>query len=254
MADAYVTLRFYGPLNQCLRPDDRQRTLSKPLCHGATVKHVIEAAGVPHTEAALVLSDSVPVTLNHPLQGGERIAVYPKFHSLDVSALSSVQPALPEAPRFILDVHLGKLAGYLRMLGFDTLYSNNASDQELAEIAEKEGRILLTFDRGLLKRRQVTIGGLVFSRAAKTQLEEVMARFELWDKVQPLTRCMACNGLLEEVDKAEILDKLPARVAEDFDEFSQCRGCGRVYWEGSHFDRMQALIQTIRDTRDAPQP
>lgn len=244
-AELYVTLRFYGPLNQCLRPENRQKTLQKPLCQGATVKHAIESAGVPHTEAVIVLVDGLAVSLDHRLQGGERIAVYPKFESLDVSEFQSVQPELPEEPRFVLDVHLGKLAGYLRMLGFDTLYSNNATDEALAGIAEKEGLILLTFDRGLLKRRQVTIGGLVFSRTAKEQLQEVMERFELWDRIRPLTRCIVCNGLLDEVEKAQIIDWLPPRVAEDFEAFSQCRGCGRVYWEGSHFDRMQDFVQAM---------
>jgi len=244
-AELFVTLRFYGPLNQCLRPENRQKTLQKPLCQGATVKYAIESAGVPHTEAVIVLVDGLAVSLDHRLQGGERIAVYPKFVSLDVSELQSVQPELPKVPRFVLDVHLGKLAGYLRMLGFDTLYSNNATDEVLAGIAEKEERILLTFDRGLLKRRQVTIGGLVFSRTAKEQLQEVVERFELWDRIRPLTRCIVCNGLLGEVEKVQILDRLPPRVAEDFEAFSQCRGCGRVYWEGSHFDRMQDFVQAM---------
>jgi uncharacterized protein with PIN domain len=145
--------------------------------------------------------------------------------------------------RFVLDVHLGKLASYLRMAGFDSLYSNSASDAELADRSACERRILLTFDRELLKRKNVIYGYSVRSRDPEEQLSEVLNHFELLNILRPFSRCMKCNGVLEVVTKAEVYPLLPVKVREYPDEFTRCQGCGRIYWKGTHYERMNELIK-----------
>lgn len=157
--------------------------------------------------------------------------------------------------KFILDVHLGKLARRLRMLGFDTLYETDYDDPQIVEIALAEGRTILTRDRGLLQRRPVASGQvpgyLVQSEDAGAdgldeRVREVLTHFGLVDQIAPFRRCMACNGLIEPVAKAEIVDQLEPLTAAHYDEFYQCQRCGRLYWRGSHFDKMQASIDDLR--------
>ncbi len=152
--------------------------------------------------------------------------------------------------KFILDVHLGKLARRLRMLGFDALYENDYDDPQIVEIARAEGRTILTRDRGILQRRPVASGQvpgyLVESDDIDVRVREVLTHFDLVGEVAPFRRCMACNGLIEPVDKAEIVDQLEPLTAEHYDEFYRCQRCGRVYWRGSHFDKMQASIDKLR--------
>jgi uncharacterized protein with PIN domain len=147
--------------------------------------------------------------------------------------------------RFVLDTHLGKLAGYLRMMGFDTLYRNDYEDEKLAQIASEGGRILLTKDRGLLKRNEITHGYCLRSSDPKEELVEVMRRFDLYDVVSPFRRCIRCNHLLEDVEKEEILDELPRQVRECYAEFRRCTGCGQIYWRGSHIEKMERFLEEV---------
>ncbi|MCD4696611.1 MAG: Mut7-C RNAse domain-containing protein, partial [Bacteroidales bacterium] len=140
--------------------------------------------------------------------------------------------------KFILDVHLGKLARYLRMLGFDTLYENNYPDPQIIDIAKKEKRIILTRDVGILKNSAVTHGYWVRSQNPREQLREVITRFDLSVNIKPLFRCMECNGIIEKVDKKEIIDQLKPKTKKYFNEFFRCTQCKKVYWEGSHYKKM----------------
>lgn len=146
----------------------------------------------------------------------------------------------------MLDGHLDRLAAYLRLLGFEAFYERNLPDEVLARISNKERRILLTRDRGLLKRSQVTYGYLVRETEPRRQLAEVLDRFDLWGTARPFSRCLRCNGELAAA-KEEVADRLPPKVRERCREFSRCRGCGRVYWKGSHYDRLARLVQEIRN-------
>jgi uncharacterized protein with PIN domain len=142
-----------------------------------------------------------------------------------------------------VDVHLGRLAGYLRLCGFDTLYRNDWEDCALAETAVEQGRILLTRDRGLLKRAVITHGHLVRAMIPSAQLGEILDRFDLWDQVDPFGRCSVCNGPIVGVPKAEVLDRLPKRTARHFDEFWRCATCDRVYWQGAHYRSLCRLFR-----------
>lgn len=150
--------------------------------------------------------------------------MYPVFESLDISPVSRVRPEPLRRPRFVLDGHLGRLAAYLRLLGFDAFYERNLPDEVLARISSKERRILLTRDRGLLKRSQVTHGYLVRETEPRRQLAEVLDRFDLWRAARPFSRCLRCNGELVAAAKEEVADRLPPKVRGRCREFSRCRG------------------------------
>lgn len=242
-----ITIRFYGDLNYFLPPDQKYLTCQHCFDEQPSVKDVIESLGVPHTEIDLLLIDGESSDFSRKLQGGERVAVYPIFKSLDVSAVTQVRPEPLSEFRFTLDVHLGKLASYLRMVGFDSLYSNDASDDQLANESSSESRILLTFDRELLKRKKVVYGYMVRSRDPAQQLVEVLHRFDLVDRLHPFERCMRCNGILMTVPKEEVLSCLPENVRESLDEFYLCQGCGQVYWKGTHYERMEDFIRQVKE-------
>ena len=239
-----ATLRVYGELNDFLPPADRQTTLVVRFDRGATVKDVIEARGVPHTEIDLVLVNGESADFGRPLGDGDRVAAYPVFEALDVASVTRVRPEPLRVIRFVLDVHLGRLARYLRLAGFDTLYDREAGDERLAEVSMTERRVLLTRDQGLLKRRAVTHGYCVRSTVPSRQLAEVVSRFDLRRLVRPFSRCTACNGVLEAAAPSDVVDGVPERSREHFVEFLRCPACRRVYWRGSHFPRLQQILDT----------
>jgi len=237
-----VSIRFYGELNDFLTDDKKHVAFDHYFYGQRSVKDLIESLGVPHPEVDLILIDGESADFSRKLLGGERVSVYPLFNSLDVSDLTRVRPAPLSEFRFILDVHLGKLAAYLRMAGFDTLYTNDASDDKLAEISAAENRILLTFDRVLLKRSSVVYGYCVRSRDPAMQLVEVLKHFDLFGRIHPFERCMCCNTVLQTVPKEEVLNRLPDKVRDSLNEFQLCEGCGRIYWKGTHYRRMSDFL------------
>ncbi len=239
--------RFYGSLNDFLPPDRRQRTVHYYFSGRPAVKDSIEALGVPHPEIALIAVGGNPVGFDHRLSPGERIAVYPSFRGLKIAPAILLQPPpLPE-PAFILDVHLGKPARWLRMLGFDCLYRNDYEDREIVRIALREERIILTRDRGLLKNSLVRRGYWVRAEEPEEQVREVLERFDLEGKVRPFTRCLSCNGPLEDISRELVLDRLPPRTRREHRRFKICSGCGKIYWPGSHHRAMQARIARLTD-------
>ncbi len=238
-------LRFYAELNDFLAPEKRYRTLEVPFHVSPAVRDLIESAGVPHTEVDLVVVNGEPAPLGQIVRDGDRVAVYPVFESLDIAAITRVRPEPLREPRFVLDVHLGRLAAYLRMAGFDALYRNDAADAGLAEISAAEGRILLTRDVGLLKRAAVTRGYYVRETQAIRQLAEVVARFDLRRLLRPFSRCLACNSALEASSKQAAAGRAAPEIVARHDEFQECPGCGRIYWKGSHYDRMRRLLDQL---------
>jgi uncharacterized protein len=248
---ARAHIRFYAELNDHLAPHQRQRTLEKTFFVPGTVKDLIESFGVPHTEVELIVVNGQSVPFSHLIEDGDRIAVYPMFESFDIAPELKVRRQTLREPRFVLDVHLGRLAAHLRMLGFDAVYRNCLSDPELVEISCEQQRILLTRDRGLLKHSAVTHGYLLRQTDSRAQLAEIVNRFDLARSLRPFTRCMACNGMLAEVPKEQILSLVPPRAAASFVEFRQCTACGKVYWKGSHYRRMQ---QWVAEFQSALQP
>ncbi len=199
-----VVLRFYAELNDFLPRERRQAPFAHTFAGRRSVKDLIEALGVPHTEVDLILVKGVSVDFSYLPQDGDQISVYPVFEAVDISPLVRLRPRPLREPKFVLDAHLGKLASHLRLMGFDTLYQNDYADETLARVSETEKRLLLTKDRGLLKRRQVTHGYLVRGTDPELQLREVLSRFDLFDAVRPFTRCLNCNGSLVHRLKAAV--------------------------------------------------
>ncbi len=245
MAESSASFRFYAELNDHLPPRQQYRTVCKRFFVPATVKDMIESLGVPHTEVDLVLVNGESSDFSRLIRNGDRVAVYPVFESVDITPVLRVRPQPLRDPKFVLDVHLGRLAAYLRMLGFDTLYANRADDRELVRISAEEKRILLTRDRGVLKHSAVTHGYWLRETNSHRQAEEVVKRFDLARAIRPLTRCMVCNELLREVAKNEVRGRAPQETLEWCNDFRECAGCKRVYWEGSHSRRMRQWIDRL---------
>jgi uncharacterized protein with PIN domain len=239
-----LTFRFHAELNDLLPRDRRETEFEHTFRNPASIKDVIESLGIPHTEVDLILVDGTPVIFDHTTQDGESVDVYPVHSAPDLYPDRRLQRS-PSAFRFVLDTHLGRLAAYLRMLGFDSLYRNDFRDAELAQVSASEERILLTRDKGLLMRGQVVYGHFVRARLPHEQLLEILTRYELVDRQLPFSRCMHCNGVIEPVAKEEIVERLMPRTREHYEEFRRCRDCGRIYWKGSHYRRMKQLISHI---------
>ncbi len=243
MGHAYI--RFYSELKDFLSVSNQQISIRVEVAGHETVKHIVEMLGVPHTEVDLLLVNGKSVDFDYQIRVGEYISVYPMFESLDIRSISKVRQKPLRNPRFVVDVHLGKLASYLRLLGFDTLYRNDFLDEELAEISSAEIRILLTRDRGLLKRKVVTRGYLVREDNPREQIREIVRRFDLSQSAVPYSRCSRCNGILSSVSKKTIEKDLEPLTKEHYHHFKQCSDCHQIYWKGSHFNGMEKFIRSI---------
>jgi uncharacterized protein with PIN domain len=241
-----ITFRVRGDLDYFLPPEQKTSnvifSLGQEPDGKVSVKHAVESLGIPHTEIDLITANGQMVDFDYVLMAGDLIDLHawnPKPDQVNL------RPPLPRPVRFVLDIHLGRLAVYLRLLGFDTLYRNDYDDATLAELSHQEQRVLLTRDRGLLKRRLVDFGCCVRENKPKQQLISLLHRYRLGDEIEPWRRCLRCNELLEPVDKAEILEQLEPKTQRYFDDFQRCKGCGQIYWRGSHYDHMQTLIDQI---------
>lgn len=233
----FAHFTFHGDLAGLLSSAQSNSELRLEFAPHQTLKHLIESLRIPHTEIGLVLVNGQPAPLSQRLVEGDKVDVYP---------LEVQKQIAGETPMFLLDNHLGKLASHLRMLGFDALYRNDYQDEELAELADVTGRVLLTRDRGLLMRKQVTAGYCVRSLDPMQQLQAVIQRYHLLDFMRPFRRCLRCNGELEDVAKSELLDQLLPLTRLYYDDFRRCTLCGQVYWKGSHYQKMMHFIDSLR--------
>ena len=225
---------FQTELHCFLPRDKRNVTLALAFKGRQSLKHLIESLGVPHTEVGQVTANEQARSMDSFPHNGDRIEV------------RAAAPGCPLEARFLLDSHLGRLAAYLRMLGFDCLYRNDYDDAELAELVQREKRILLSRDRRLLMRKVVQYGYCLRSLEPPEQLTEVVRRFDLADKIRPFHRCLRCNGALQPVSKETVLDRLEPLTKIHYDEFSLCPACDQVYWKGSHVERMEKLIESVK--------
>jgi uncharacterized protein len=199
-----------------------------------SLKHLIESLGVPHVEVGEVRQAGQPILLSLCPQEGARLEVHPS------------PPGCPVEPRFLVDNHLGRLAAFLRMLGFDCLYQNDYQDDEMAALLADDPRILLSRDRRLLMRKVVQVGYCPRACEPHDQLCEVVRRFDLIDRIQPFHRCLRCNTPLVQVDKAAVLYRLEPLTRRYFDDFHLCPSCNQVYWKGSHYFKMEQLVAGLK--------
>lgn len=242
-----ATFRFYAELNDFLPQQRRKRAFDYEFNGNPGVKDAIEALGVPHVEVEVILANGSSVGFAYRLRDGDRIAVYPVFESLDVTPIVRLRPQPLRHSAFIADVHLRRLAHYLRLLGFDTLHRNDYADEEIVRIAAESGRIILTRDRMLLKNGAVARGYWVRSTDPIEQAQEVLRRFDLTGRVRLFSRCSVCNGEIVPVSKEKVRDRIPPRTALWLDEYFVCADCGKLYWRGTHFNRLQERMNDILD-------
>jgi uncharacterized protein with PIN domain len=226
---------FLGRLNDFLPGDQKESSILVEFRGRQSLKHLVEALGVPHPEIGQLQVNGREASLDTITQDGAQVEVHP------------IQNGCPIEPRFLLDNHLGRLAAYLRMLGFDCLYRNDYEDQGLAEILQQEERILLTRDRRLLMRKAVTHGYCPRSLDSLAQLTEVIQRFDLLKRITPFHRCLRCNHPLESVPREAVLDRLEPLTKLYFDEFHICPNCKQIYWKGSHYERMQEIVGKLSE-------
>jgi uncharacterized protein len=229
-----IYIQFHGKLNDFLPAERKNHTIRVDFSDKTALKHIVESLGIPHPEVGNVLVNSIPGELSYHIQNLDDIYIYP----LELNPDSPNQTA----PAFVLDNHLGKLTGYLRLLGFDAIYNSTWDDAELAQFASQQNRALLTRDRGLLKRKIITSGYCLRSELPQDQLEEVLDHFNLDKKIKPFSRCSRCNGKLEPVDKSVIFEHLQPLTRLYYEEFTICISCRQIYWKGSHYDKIEKFI------------
>lgn len=220
--------RFHGELTELPGVAFEMERVVAP---GQTVKACVEALGVPHPEIGALTVNGTDADLSHQITDADVVDVAPSSRA---------------AQRFVLDGHLGRLARYLRLVGMDVVHHQEVNDDEVTALAVDERRTVLTRDRELLMRKAVTSGYWVRNTDPALQLREVVQRFGLETALAPFTRCMACNGLLEDVEKDEVTHRLEPGTRRSYDEFRRCAGCGRVYWRGAHFDRLLDIVDAAR--------
>lgn len=246
---AQADFRFFAELNFFLPPNKREIGFAHFFEERGSIKDTIESLGIPHPEVAAIEVNGKSVDFAYIVQNGDKINVYPISTLPEIAPTISLQPEPLTVARFVLDIHLGKLANSLRLLGFDTLYRNDYDDKELAQISANEKRILLTRDQGLLMRSAVSYGYYVRATNPQRQIAEVLQRFDLFNSVTPFCRCLRCNGLLQPVEKSSISDQLPENVRLQVAEFHRCGECQQIYWRGSHYERMQQFINDLLEAK-----
>jgi len=256
-----VQIRFYEELNFFLKKEQYKRTIETGAAPGQTVKDLIESFRVPHVEVDLVIVNGESVDFSYQVRDGDRISVYPVFESIDISPVNHLRPEPLREPAFLSDVHLGTLSRRLRILGFYTEYQNHADDDFLAERAVKRGLILLTRDRQLLMRKIVQRGLYVKNTNPFEQVREIVSRLDLYGKMRPFSRCVSCNGLLRPLeldgttegasaDREKFEAQVPKGVRQWCTTYRVCTGCGKVYWKGSHLNRLNRMLEQLeRDRR-----
>jgi uncharacterized protein with PIN domain len=245
-----VTFRFYEELKDFLPKDKRSQPFAITLKGNPSVKDTIEALGIPHTEVDLILVNSQPVEFSYKLKDKDYVSVYPVFESLDISDITSLRNNGLRNPKFVLDTHLGRLARYLRLLGFDTIYSNDFEDNEIIKISLDDNRIILTRDKGILKNNSVTHGYYIRSQKPKEQINEVIIRFHLESLVRPFTVCSLCNGKIVSVSKDSVTEHLKSLTKKHYNRFYMCSECKKIYWEGSHYKRIKNFISGLNFNND----
>lgn len=241
-----VSLRFYAQLNDFLPIPRRGRRFTHALAARSSVKDAFEALGVPHPEVDLVLINGAAEEFSYRLQHGDDVSLYPAFRTIDISAVRR-SATNAGSIRFVVDVHLNKLASLLRLCGFDALVLQQ--DEHIADAAAREGRVVLTRDVALLKRGAVQRGRWVRHTDPEEQLVEVLDCFALVDQMNPFTRCLRCNTPIVSVATATVVEHVPVRIRAAFREFWRCPGCARIFWRGSHYERLSSLIERVRRHR-----
>jgi uncharacterized protein with PIN domain len=240
-----VRFRFYEELNNYLPEELHKRWFESSAEPGTTVGKMISSFGIPLDEVDLILVNQQSESFDYLLQEKDRISVYPIFETLDISSVTALRQKPLREPAFICDVHLGRLSKYLRMLGFDTLYSNQYTPEQLVVAANSEQRIILSRSKQLTKDKRVTRVYWIRSSEPLEQLKDLINKLDLSKLADPLTRCLNCNNGLTSVDKQDVIHQIEARTTKYYSEFFRCHICDQIYWKGSHYQHMKEFINQI---------
>jgi len=249
---ATATVRCYAELNDHLAPEVRFTSFTLPVGEDATVAGLLAGTCIPLSEVDLVLRNGEPAQFEDSIAPGDRLSVYPVFETFDISRTQRLRPRPLRTPAFVLDVHLGKLATYLRMFGFDASYAPSFTDDQLVKISLGERRVLLSKDRALLHDTRLERAWAVRADDPREQLLEVVRRFDLAGSAKPFTRCLRCNTILVPVAKDAVFDRIPPRVRERDDQFTICVECQGVFWKGTHYERMAAFVAYVLQESQNP--
>ncbi len=243
-----VSISFRGDLQDLLSPDKRNKILEVSFRGRRSIKDLIESFRIPHTEVDRVRVNTGLVDFSYILQDGDRVEVYSVLENHPYQGGKPLLAKPMAEPAFLCDVHLWKLTRRLRLMGFDVGFNDTWGDDQLADISRKEGKILLTRDRGLLMRKEVTRGLLIRSTSTEKQVEEVLERLNLRDKCRPFSRCLLCNGFLQKVEEGDeaiekIKQRIPPRVLSWCRQYHICLSCDHIYWQGSHYKKLLAMVK-----------
>ncbi|MBU0960857.1 MAG: Mut7-C ubiquitin/RNAse domain-containing protein [Proteobacteria bacterium] len=245
-----VTLHFHGWLTTLIHRVRRSNGLVTPALNRRTsIKDLIESFGVPHTEVGSIKINGQTVSFAHIIEEESAVEIFPSQPPVNVLNSCPLRPKPLDAIRFLVDANVGKLAGKLRMAGFDTLYDPQWHDPQLAEIAEKSQCILLSRDIQLLKWKKIEFGHFVRETLPIKQLAEVIHFYDLSHAIRPFSRCMRCNGILAPVQKLDILDQLEPLTRKYYHTFLRCSACRQIYWAGTHHEPMQKALNELRHYR-----
>jgi hypothetical protein len=243
-----VYIRFYEELNDFLPAEKRKLRVAYSFQGRVSVKDLIESLGVPHTEIDLILVNSSSMGFNYIVNDNDDISVYPVFESFDIKDIQHLRPQPLREPKFITDVQLGSLAKYMRMLGFDVIYKNCYRGNEIILLSIEESRTILTKDRELLKRNDISHGYWIRNKEVIEQVKEVNIRFHLNNLILPFSRCMKCNTPLNKTEKKDIIQRLEEKTKNLYDEFFICPSCNQIYWKGSHYQNMLKFVNAVKES------
>ncbi|MBS0299275.1 MAG: Mut7-C ubiquitin/RNAse domain-containing protein [Proteobacteria bacterium] len=248
---AQIGIRFYRTLNDFIAPALADTEIIHNFDRRTSVKDMIESFNVPHAEVERIVVNGAPASFNYIVQDGDRIEVFPVCEDFSARPAGQLRLPLSQPPQFVVDSNLGRLARYLRLLGFDCLYRNDYNDDTIARVASEQQRVVLTRDRSLLHRKIITYGYFVRADQPKIQTREVVKRFALYSLIKPLTRCTHCNGVLAETGKNQIESRLEPLTRKYYDKFLMCPDCSRIYWQGSHSTRIKQLLAELVDENNS---
>jgi len=241
--DNNIEIVFSEGLRELRRHGLKCDSIDYRLERRASIKDIVESLGIPHTEVGAVRVGNQTTDFGFIPEPGQQIRVSEIAPPFDVTRPSQLRPVPLPTVRFVVDVNVGRLAALLRLAGFDTAYENGLRDEEIAERAHQEKRIVLSKDRALLKRNKIVFGRLVRAVQPDAQLVETVQFFGLNGPGKLFSRCLRCNRTLQPVAKAAILHQLEPRTKKYFNTFKTCPDCGRIYWRGSHCDAMAAKLK-----------
>ncbi len=239
-----ASFQFFGQCQDFIGEDLHDKPIEYAFNDKPSIKDAVEALGVPHPELGAIKVNQHYVDFNYALNDGDEVSVFPLPYQ-DESVALLYMPK--QGATFLLDVHLGGLARYLRIAGFNCLFeTKDHGDALLAEVAAKENLTLLTRDIGLLKRAKVKYARWVRNVLPEAQFKEIVEHYQLAGQFKPMTRCVKCNGAINSVTKQSVKDEVPKGVLEWQDDFSRCNCCEQVYWKGTHYDKINDILANVR--------